>query len=551
MIRCALSGIIFEQTEHEIALRAKLKAPPPSVAPHVMTRHLLAFWHHFSLHRITCGATGNPIVSVYDEHCPYPVWHRETWLEQAAPPDAELNPSQPFFTQLWELFQRCPIPHNTGLGNENCEYTDDWWYSKNCYLCHSGMHVEDSYYCYRTVKLKDCQYCVFSWDSELCRELLNSRSCFQVAYAISSRNCRDSAFLFDCRSCEHCLFCWNLRNKKYCIENVQYSRDEYFARRQSYDLTSRATYEETKKRFHASLLTQAYWRAIETEACFDSFGSYLHHDNNCERCFFLDESNECVNCFRGYAITSSIDCISGMRSEMIVASSLAQDTCYDIRFCLNVVQSRYLEYCVFCYHCEHCFACAGLVRRKFCIFNRQYSESEYERTVSSIKESMTREGIYGHVFPGHFAPNSYAESLASFYFPLSAEEQRTLGFRLSLREAKRPANVLDIEAVPDRVEPGDTSAAGRSYWDPQAGRPFQIKEFDVAFSHRLGVPLPSAYYTQTIRELLRWLPYCPSNGGDGLRETVCALSGESVWTTLPPDFDGRIVSQEAYLQHVV
>ena len=93
---------------------------------------MLAFFQHFSLYRRRCGFSGESIVSVYDESCPYPVWHRDAWLKHADPPQAVFDFSRPFFEQLWELFQQCPIGHNVGLGSENCEYADDWWYSKNC-----------------------------------------------------------------------------------------------------------------------------------------------------------------------------------------------------------------------------------------------------------------------------------------------------------------------------------------------------------------------------------------------------------------------------------
>ncbi len=220
---------------------------PLNAEPQQIFQQLSAFWQHFALYKRKCDKTGKQIVSVFDATCPHPVWHRDEWIKNANPPSADYDSGQPFFDQLWELFQTCPIPHNTGAGNENCEYTDDWWYSKNCYLCHSGLKCEDLSYCFRVLNLRDCQFCVFSFDSELSVDLINCMNCYNVQYAIDSRQCKDSAFLFDCRNCSHCLFCWNLRNKQYCINNEQLTKEQFEKEYAKYDFSSRKVYEEAKE----------------------------------------------------------------------------------------------------------------------------------------------------------------------------------------------------------------------------------------------------------------------------------------------------------------
>src|SRR3989338_7980748 len=135
--------------EIEQALYQKFNVTPPAVPTWQIFRCLSAFWQHFALHRRTCDRTGKTIISVFDTDCPYPVWHKDEWMAHADPPTAEYDFNKSFFEQLWSLFRTCPIAHNIGTNNENCEYTDDWWYCKNCYLSHSGIHNEDVHYCYR------------------------------------------------------------------------------------------------------------------------------------------------------------------------------------------------------------------------------------------------------------------------------------------------------------------------------------------------------------------------------------------------------------------
>jgi len=143
-----------------------------------------------------------------------------------------------------------------GLGSENSEYCDDWWHSKNCYLCHSGLECEGCLYCYRSMRCKDCRAAVFSSYSELCTEIRQSHNCYNVFYGKFLRHCRDSEFLFDCRHCTDCFMCWNLRNKKFCINNIQYTEAAYRKEKDKYDLSKYSVYSKLKQEFEAIIHTK-------------------------------------------------------------------------------------------------------------------------------------------------------------------------------------------------------------------------------------------------------------------------------------------------------
>ncbi|MFA4845790.1 MAG: hypothetical protein WC654_04495, partial [Patescibacteria group bacterium] len=172
---CPVTGKTFSVSNAEMELRRKLGIEgEPEFHPVFRFQLLGAFWQHWALHKRRCDKSGKQIISVFSEDCPYPVWHKDEWIKHADPPGADFDLSRQVFDQLWELFRRCPIPHNVGAGNENCEYTDDWWYCKNCYLSHSGYQCEDLRYTYRVIRMRNSQFCVFSFDSELCVDLINS-----------------------------------------------------------------------------------------------------------------------------------------------------------------------------------------------------------------------------------------------------------------------------------------------------------------------------------------------------------------------------------------
>lgn len=538
---CQVSGANIFLSDAEAALRKKLNAPLPRTLPRYTFQQLLAFWQHFAMHRRKCDLSQHSIISVFDEHCPYPVWHRDDWIRRASPPSAQFNFQAPFFDQLWSLFQRCPIPHNIGAGNENCEYTDDWWYSKNCYLCHSGVNCEDCRACYRIVRLRDCQYCVFSFDCEVCAELVNCHRCYSSLSLVSCQNCTECAFLFDCRNCSDCLWCWNLRNKQYCIENQQLSKEEYFRRRRALDFSSRKHYDQYYARFQTLAHDYAYWKAVEIELCTDSWGSYIENDKNCENVYFLQESEDCINYIRGYRLKDNLDSVGNLTAELVYLSVLAQDNCYDIRCCVDVMQCRMLEYSAHCFQCQNCFGCCGLVGKEYCILNRQFTKAEYSALTGRIREKIEADGLAGAFFPPYFAASVYDESLAAVHFPLTSAEQAALGFRTYPYRRERPSNTLDRTLVPDSAAGLDLAISETVFWDELCQRPFQITRADLNFAAKLPSPLPNFFYVRKLQELFRWMPF----SGE-LRETRCAISQEPVLTHLPLTLDCRIVSPVAH-----
>ncbi|OGJ70137.1 hypothetical protein A3G69_00050, partial [Candidatus Peribacteria bacterium RIFCSPLOWO2_12_FULL_53_10] len=538
---CSVSGKTFTVSEQEMALRKKLNVEgTPDLHPVVRMQLLGAFWQHWALHKRTCDSTGKSIISVFSEDCPHPVWHRDVWLASANPPGATLDASKKVFPQMWELFKKSPIPHNIGAGNENCEYTDDWWYCKNCYLCHSGYQCEDLRYCYRTIRMKNCQLCVFSFDSERCIDLINCHMCFQVRYAFNCWQCSDSAFLYDCRNCSNCLFCHNLRNKQYCIGNQQLTKEDYEKRMGELDFRSRATYERARQDFLQMLRERAWHRALFIDHSESCFGNYLHECKNCTNCFFLTTGAEdCVNCFRaGNHNKDCLDTISAYDAELVHFTALPQDHCYEIKCCCDVVQCKWMEYSTHCFQCQHCFGCCGLVGKQYCVFNTQYASEEYERVKAQCIAHMKSTGEYGKFFPAQFAANPYEESLSGFYWPMTKQEGEAAGFRMQAQHPDRVTNALAATDVPDRSDiAGDLSS--NVYWDDVARRPFQIAAADIAFAHSLQVPLLATYYMRRLQENFRLIPF---NGT--LRTSVCGQCKKEIETSWLEEYDGRVLCED-------
>lgn len=500
---CSISGTQFEVSEHEIRLRRKFGFGDslPDLLPKYRFQILGSFWPQWSLHKRKCDRSGKGIVSIFDKDCKYPVWHRDQWIEHSDPPSADFDFSRNFFDQAWDVFSKSPIPHAFQSHNHNCEYTDDWYHSKNCYLCHSGQNNEDCRYCYGCDSIKNVYYGVFSFNSELCYDLINSKHCFGSLFLLNCKNVADSAFLYDCRDCKDCLFCFNLRNKQYYFGNKQLSKEEFESKKAEWDFTVLERYQDARKHFADMMSSIAWHRSLQIDKAENSSGNYILNVKDCENCYMLSFHENCANAsFSGPHAKGILDSLGTVGSELTFMSSLPV-YCYDARFCFSVSHCKFVQYSAYLQNCQYCFGCCGLVNEKYCILNKKYTQKEYEELVPKIIEKMKEDREWGKFFPDHFAPNPYDESYSGFYFP------------------------KDLGA--------------------QSKRPFEIQEADEDFSKKLGVPLPYSYYIDHIQANLRWMPF---NGE--LREIVCAMSGEKIRTNWPEEYDHRILSESEYLKLV-
>ena len=490
-------------TKLEQTLREKFGFSESSESsPKEIFQELGAFWQHWNLHKRKCDNTGESIISVFGDQCPYPVWQKDVWMEKADPPSChpELSSgSKPIFEQLWALWQRSPIPHNFQSKNENCEYTDDWYQSKNCYMCHSGQNNEDCRYCYGCDGLNDVYWSVFSFDSELCADLIKCHNCFESAHLLNCRQVKSSAFLYDCRNCSDCLFCFNLRDKQYCFGNQQLSKTEYEAKKAEWDLSQAEVYNKARTHFEAMMKDMAWHRAQLNDLCEDSSGNFLSRCRQSENCFMISKHEDCVNVLfsgpEGKTILNSLGTVGAELSYMCVLPVY----CYETRFCVATNNSKFCDYSAFLHNCEYCFGCCGLVNKKYHICNKPYSEAEYKILKEKIIEYMTQTGEWGEFFPSYFAPCPYEESLSGYYFPKSE----------------------------------------MSFED----RPFRIDDQEAEFCKKLNLADNDRYYMQRIQDNLNYLNFTGS-----LRITKCANSGIEIQTNWPQGYDARILCEEEYLK---
>src|SRR3989344_5062279 len=311
----------FEITKEEFSIYQKIGIELPTLCFFCCVKLHFSFWLFGKFRKGKSDLSGESLITVLPEKTRYPIyslheWHSDKWdlLDYGT----DYDPSRSFFEQLQE---KVPHPHQNGIKNTNCDWCDDVWNSRNCYLSRSLEGSEYLYYGYRNIRVKNSIDTIICFDSEKCYDLSDCYNSFRLFYSKHSRDCIDSYFLYDCRNCQNCFMSWNLRNKQYCIENIQYTKEEYEEKLKSLELGSYSSIRSFKKRFEEIAQKEAVHRQNFNFKTYNSDGNYLLDVKNCRNCNTLSDSEDCYNCVRGLKEKSNIDANGCWYSELMGNSS--------------------------------------------------------------------------------------------------------------------------------------------------------------------------------------------------------------------------------------
>lgn len=103
--------------------------------------------------------------------------------------------------------------------------------------------------------------------------------------------------------------------------------------------------------------------ALKSKNCYYCFGAFY-----CEDVYYGRYSRSCKDC-SGIALCANCE------------GCVECSDCVDCYFCDYSENCRNCSECIFChecYSCENCFGCVGLYQKKYCFFNEQLSQEEYQ-----------------------------------------------------------------------------------------------------------------------------------------------------------------------------
>jgi len=490
----------------DIPFYEKMDLPLPAMCPDCRFKYLLAFWV-FGRFRITKSElSGKTIITVFPESVPFPIYDRAEFVSDAWDPltyGKDYDQSRSFIEQLVELQSMVPHPHQVGVKNLNCDWTDDTWESKDAYLTRSAVNIESIIYGYRLLNCKNSIDLTYCFDLDRSYDCLNCFKSYNLKYSFNSRDCMDGLFLYDCRNCQNCFMSWNLRNQKYCILNQQYSKEEYEEKIKEYGLKSQKNIEELKKDFWQHVQRDATHRQDYNIQTVNSRGNFLNNSKNCYQCCFLEKSENCRYLFRGGWCKDSID-IAGPIAENCGVCCMDQ-WAYGNVCNLYTTSCRYSAYLDNCEETEYCFGCVGLRKKKYCILNKQYTKEGYESLVEKIKSDMKNRGEWGKFWPLSSAYCGYNLSLAHMQFPMSESEALKFGAKWEETVEPHYENIISGDDLPDTIDQVGDEITKQRILCPETKLSYNITKEELQFYREHGIPLPRRHFDW--RTLERFKPF--------------------------------------------
>jgi len=536
----------FSISEEELILYKKVEIELPTLCFFCRIKLHLSFWMFGKFRKGKSDLSGESLITVLPEKTRYPIftlteWHSDKW--NALDYGIDYNPDISFLKQLQNLQEKIPHPHQNGSKNTNCDWCDDVWNSKNCYLSRSMEECEDLFYSYRNLWVKNSIDVVICFHSEKCYDCGDCHNSYKLFYSRHSRDCINSYFLYDCRNCQNCFMCWNLRNKSYCIENVQYSREEYDKKIKSFQLGSYNSIQNYKKHFEEIAQKEAVHRQNFNFKNYNSDGDYLFDCKNCHNCNTINESEDSYNCIRGMRHKSDIDANGSWYSELIGNCSGCVNA-YALKYS-TWSSSRYSEYLDLCLECEYCFGCVGLKKKKFCILNKQYTKEEYESLRDKIIADMRKRKEYGKFLPYSMSTGPFNFSTSFLYFPETKKEDilKLGGYWEDINESHIEG--MPTSELPDDIKDITDDIITQALICPETGWRFNIAENELIFYQANNIPLPRYHFDVRTKNQLKYLTVLKSY------PYKCFYCEKDIMAYYLPEWNyQKIACEECYKQNI-
>ncbi len=517
--------------------------PAPKLCSNCRKQRRLAFRNERKLYKRKCDLCNKDIISVCHKNANFPVycqdcWWSDKWDTKDFGQDFDFK--RGFFEQFNELQKKVPRWSNIVVNSENSDYCINCDATKNSYLIIASLNIEDCLYSTRLSNSKDCVDCYNLYKSELCYECMDSENIYNSTFCQNCKSCSDIDFCFDLQSCNNCFLCTNLRNKKFNILNQQYSEKDFFAEKNNLLKKNKDELWKIFKKFKL----ENYHRENVNIHSEDCLGDYLFNSKNLNQCFFVFNSEDCRFVTNSKNAINCHDCsdIDDQENCYETGSSI---WCNGTHFSENMSGNNSF-YCMTSMYIDNCFACIGLKKQKYCIFNKQYSKEEYEQLVPKIIEHMQKTGEWGEFFPISLSPFAYNETIAQNHFPSTKEGIISMNWKW--KEEKDPipkvgkiipANMLpeNINDIPDDVLNWNIKCA-------KTNRPYKIQKSELAFYRKMNLPIPRLHPDIRNKERIE------KRNPQKLWERNCFSCNKKIQTTYSPDRAEKVLCEECYLKKI-
>lgn len=539
----------FVITDRDLVFYERMDVPPPLNCPNCRLSRRMQERNARTLYKRKCDATGENLISMYHANHVFPVYKSDYWWSDkwdALDYSVDFDFKKPFFEQFKTLSDKVPHPSAfiTNGTLQNSEYTNCVGYLKNCYMVFEADYNEN---CYHSTRINHCTTvvdCLFCYGCEVCHECVDCQNCYNLRHSRDCISCIDSFFLYDCKSCKNCIGCINQRHKQYMIFNKQYTKEEYEEILKNLNLATNKNIENLKIQAQKLFITQPH-KNLQQERNENSFGDHLYNSKNATFCYDAADFEDCKYCAR---MTLGVkDCMDyntwGMGAELVYQCVACGDKIYNMKFCHTCTSDLHdCEYCAHCTASEHLFGCFGLKRKKYCIFNKQYTKEEYETIRTKIVEHMKKTGEWGEFFPESMCEFAYNETIAMDYFPLTKEGILAKGLKWVEKDKTYLPQTYDLPAT---IAETDDSILNEILACTQCGKNYRIVEPELKFYKQRNIPIPSL--CPDCRHFRR----IKSRNLKIFWDSTCTKCGIEIKTTYDPKSEYIVYCEECFNKLVI
>ncbi len=530
---CRISGIPFYVTDEDQAFYEKMGMPIPTLHPIERQKQRIRFRNFRNLYMRPSDMSGEMIISMYDEDSPYKVYSREEWWQDswdAKEYGRDFDFSRSFFEQWHELNLAVPKIALLQYQNENCDYGNFVYKSRNCYMVFGCVGNEDCLYGHIVWRSSNCLDGLYIYECQWTYECTDCVGCYEVFYSEECVNCSEIYFSYDCLNCKNCFGCTNLRGKQWCFLNEQLSEEEYKNKlAEVMPLTQESVAEFSKKleeMKRAAIHPSAFGTNNENVT-----GNHIYFSKNT---YYGFDIKKCEDSKYLFTVGDYKDCYDmsfspGKGELMYQCLAVAADGGghYNV-CCYDSLDSADIYYSDNCYSCKNCFGCSGLRNAQYCILNKQYSKEEYEIVKGRIIEHMKKTGEHGEFFPHEISPFAYNESVVQEYHPLTKDQVLSSGYRWKEKEEDVVSGEANQEVATCIV----------------TGKRFKIISQELDFLKKFGLPLPNKHPDQ--RHLERMNLRNPRS----LWPRKCAKCDIEIWSSYSPEKGEKVLCEPCYLGEV-
>ena len=495
----------FTIEPNDFGFYEKVKVPPPTFCPPCRMQRRYAWRNIMSLYNSKCGLCGKSVVTLYSSDSGIIVYCNKCWWSDKWDPKSygmNYDFKKPFFQQFNESMHKVPhmaIVNDDGIASLNCEYTHDFWFSKNCYMVFSGWYIENVMYSFFMDKGKDMMDCLnIRSTNDWLYECMSARSCYQLKYSQFNIAGIDSQFLYYCKDCSDCFICISLVGKKYCFKNKQYSKKEYEKILKDYRLDTFSGVEKAQKEYDEFILEYPRKYADNTHDLNVS-GDLISHSKNSQNCFNVKGLENCSYCDFVARDKDSYDLtVSGELSECY--EGIVVDHSQLNLFGIFSPKCQDVKYTQHCHNCKYSIGCDALRNSNYCILNKQYTKEEYEELLPKIIKHMNDMPYidyignsygYGEFFPSELSPFGYNETQAPEQFPLSKEDALGKGYKWQDHTQHTTGKeTLKPEDIPESINDIGESILNEILSCIDCKRNYKIVPNELIFYKKMQIPIP-------------------------------------------------------------